>query len=621
MLAKLEFLPRIWKGRWSRGYTLGQRLSFVVALLAVLAAALIAALIAQGALMRSDTARSNQYWELALAARTLSQTVEHTALVAQAILSEDDTDEFKRKIGMLEGAIKRLDEARADFIGAFPTLLTEADRKRVDLSLKEFVAYQRDTVDLAKKVSQKAALIQALDDATIKDRERIVAHMETVAQSAVNALSALREQAVNFQTWFERVTVGLALCLTVLGIATAAWIVTRHIQRPIKDIVGAMQAIVAQRFEAPIPHSERGDEIGDIARALAVLKDSAAAKARMDAEREMEQAAAAAARQQAENEAIARERELVSAQIGKGMAELAAQNLTFRLGCDIPDAYAALRDDFNRAMDQLETAIAALSNNATSIKTASSEIASAAMDLSHRTEQQAASLEEAASSLRNIAGDVHAMADHARRIGDVVAKTKGNAEHSETVVRQAITAMDAIRQSSHSVTQITTVIDEIAFQTNLLALNAGVEAARAGDAGRGFAVVAAEVRALAQRSADAAKEIKALIVGSTARVDQGTQLVADTGHALQVMVTQIVEIDAMSLAMADTIKSEAVALNQVNEVVSELDKSTQQNAAMAEQASACAKSMALESEGLADTVATFRTNAASACAPSALRAA
>lgn len=600
------YVPRTIRKRWAKGYTLGQRLGLVVGLIAMLSVGLITALVGQSNVMRADTLRSNQYWELALATRTLAHAVEHTALVGQAILSEDDSAVFKSKIAKLDAAIGHLDAIGTDFVRKFPDLLGEADRKRIDLSLKEFVAYQRDTVELSKKVSQKAALIQALDDATIKDRERIVADMEAIARSAVEMRSTLHAKASAFSMWFQRIIVGIALAMTLLAIATAIWVVRRHIQQPIKEIVKTMQAIVAHRFEISIPHSARADEIGEIARALSVLKESAAAKARMDAEQGAVQAAAAAARTAAEKAAIDRERQLVSAQIGKGLSALAAQDLTFRLDDEVPEAYAALRRDFNRAMQQLEAAVAGLSRNAASIKTGSGEIASAALDLSHRTEQQATNVEQASSALQGITSDMRAVSEHASRIGSVVARTTDDARGSETVVLQAISAMNALRHSSQSITQIITVIDDIAFQTNLLALNAGVEAARAGDAGRGFAVVAAEVRGLAQRSAGAAKEIKQLISGAIARIDEGTGLVAHTGEALRRIVTQIVEINTMSSTMASTISSQASALHQVSVAVVDLDKTTQQNAAMAEQASTCARVMAQESACLASTVSTFR---------------
>jgi methyl-accepting chemotaxis protein len=232
------------------------------------------------------------------------------------------------------------------------------------------------------------------------------------------------------------------------------------------------------------------------------------------------------------------------------------------------------------------------------ITTGTQEIATSAEELSRRTEQQAASLEETAATLDEITTTVNKTADSAKSARQAVASAKTDAERSGNVVRQAVDAMGKIEASSARISQIIGVIDEIAFQTNLLALNAGVEAARAGDAGRGFAVVASEVRALAQRSADAAKEIKGLISTSTSEVNEGVRLVAETGESLARIVEKVAEINTVVADIASGAQEQAMGLQQVNQVINQMDQVTQQNAAMAEEATAASQSLAKESEQL-----------------------
>jgi methyl-accepting chemotaxis protein len=297
---------------------------------------------------------------------------------------------------------------------------------------------------------------------------------------------------------------------------------------------------------------------------------------------------------------------MVANSIGAGLSKLAAKDLTFRMTDDMPEAYRKLQTDFNAALEQLQKAVQGVQASAAAMDTGTQEIATASNDLSRRTEQQASSLEETAAALDEITATVKKSAEGATHARKVVADTKADAERSGEVVRKAVEAMGGIEKSSQQIGQIIGVIDEIAFQTNLLALNAGVEAARAGDAGRGFAVVASEVRALAQRSAEAAKEIKALISTSTAQVGEGVQLVAETGKSLEQIVSKVAEINVVVTDIASGAQEQATGLQQINTAVNEMDKVTQQNAAMAEQATAAARSLSQESIELSNLVGQFQ---------------
>jgi methyl-accepting chemotaxis protein len=301
----------------------------------------------------------------------------------------------------------------------------------------------------------------------------------------------------------------------------------------------------------------------------------------------------------------AADQEAISA-IADGLAALAEGDLTRRVTAHLSAKTNKLKTDFNAAVDRLSEMLGVISGNAVAIRTGTGEFAHAADDLSRRTEQQAASLEQTAAALNQITATVKRTAEGSNHARTIVSAARADAEHSGTVVRDAVTAMGEIEKSSQQIGQIIGVIDEIAFQTNLLALNAGVEAARAGDAGRGFAVVASEVRALAQRSADAAKEIKALISTSTLQVSQGVKLVSETGQALGRIVGQVGEISVTIVEIARSAQEQATGLAEVNSAVSQMDQVTQQNAAMVEQSTAASHALMQEAEELSQLTSRFQ---------------
>jgi methyl-accepting chemotaxis protein len=319
-------------------------------------------------------------------------------------------------------------------------------------------------------------------------------------------------------------------------------------------------------------------------------------------------------------DAIANEQQTVVRHVGAGLKRLAEGDLTARIGADLDGVYAAVRDDFNSAVESLAAAMGAVHTSTGARRAGSDEIATAADDLSRRTEQQAASLEETAAALDQITATVKRSADGARQASDVASGARGEATRSGAVVEDAISAMRDIQESAGKISRIIGVIDEIAFQTNLLALNAGVEAARAGEAGRGFAVVAAEVRGLAQRSAEAAKEIKALISASTQQVDRGVGLVGETGETLGAIITRVAEIDGLVSEIALSSQEQSTGLSQVNSAVNQMDQVTQQNAAMVEEATAAAAQLRQEAGNLGRLVGRFRVGeTAAAAAPARTR--
>ena len=263
---------------------------------------------------------------------------------------------------------------------------------------------------------------------------------------------------------------------------------------------------------------------------------------------------------------------------------------------------------FNASVAKLESMIMAVRTTANGVRTGSDEIRAASEDLAQRNEQQAARLEETAASVNTTVGLTRQSAENAAGAKHAIAQAHERATEGGRVVGKAVVAMGAIEQSAKEITQIIDVIDGIAFQTNLLALNAGVEAARAGETGKGFAVVASEVRALAQRSADAARDIKTLIDKSTAHVNEGVSLVGETGTLLAEIVAQVGTVTSQVSEIAETTSSQASNLEQVNMAVGTIDRMTQQNAAMVEQAAAATRHLSTEAQRLDELVAQFRTS-------------
>jgi methyl-accepting chemotaxis protein len=413
----------------------------------------------------------------------------------------------------------------------------------------------------------------------------------------------------------------IIIALGALAIVCMAigWALVITISNPITAMTKAMRRLADQDLNVDIPAVGRRDEIGAMGSAVQVFKSNALQARTL----EQEQVAAQAQRKtdderirrEAEEAAAASAASLVVGSIGAGLERLAAGDLTYRLETALPEAYEKLRANLNTAMDQLQDVVGSIVTNTSGIRSGTDEITQASDDLSRRTEQQAASLEETAAALDQITATVRKTADSAKHARDVVSRTRGDAEQSGEVVRQAVVAMGGIEQSSEQISQIIGVIDEIAFQTNLLALNAGVEAARAGEAGRGFAVVASEVRALAQRSAEAAKEIKTLISASAKQVDAGVKLVGETGASLSRIVAQVVEIATVVSDIAASAQEQATGLHEVNTAINQMDQVTQQNAAMVEESTAASHALAQETANLVLLTERFQIGGAAAVQP------
>jgi len=473
---------------------------------------------------------------------------------------------------------------------------------------------------LAANPETRAAALMMVgrDGSADKYMEPVEQRIEAAKASIDVALDTARDRyntALSTVRWALIIGISSAALIALV----AGWVLTRGVNGPISNMIGYMRRLIGGDTSFDVPDVARKDEFGEMGRSVITFRDAAIEKVRLEAEAvaQREVVEAERARNQAAADASAREQALVVGALAEGLEHLTRGDLTYTLTQAFPAEYAKLQVDFNAAIGQLREAMGVVATNVSAIRSGAGEISQAADDLSRRTEQQAASLEETAAALDEITATVNRTASASRQASETVKAAKGDAETSGVVVRDAVSAMGAIEKSAQEISQIIGVIDEIAFQTNLLALNAGVEAARAGDAGRGFAVVASEVRALAQRSAEAAKEIKVLISASSSQVNSGVSLVGQTGEALDRIVGRVAEIDGLVSEIAASAQEQATGLQEVNTAVNQMDQVTQQNAAMVEESTAASHTLSQEAETLAASVSRFDIGAVARPARSA----
>lgn len=377
----------------------------------------------------------------------------------------------------------------------------------------------------------------------------------------------------------------VTIVMSVLGIVFA-----RSITKPIARICSVMADVSAGQLDTEVSEATRGDEIGEIGKTLVSMQQD------LRTARSAEEDRAAQQKQQ----------QHVVKTLSTGLLRLSQGDFSEHIDEAFTGEDEQLRTDFNKTVQTLNDTVSKVVDAAGSIRNGAAEISQSSDDLSHRTESQAATLEETAAALEEMTASVKSAADGARSVESIMAEAKQEAETSGAVVQSAVTAMTEIEQSSTHISQIIGVIDDIAFQTNLLALNAGVEAARAGEAGRGFAVVASEVRALAQRSSDAAMEIKTLIGDSSKQVERGVDLVGKAGEALQSIVNRVNHISNLVSDIARGAAEQSTGLNEINTGVTQLDQVTQQNAAMVEEATAAGHLLNTDAGELTNLVSKFR---------------
>jgi methyl-accepting chemotaxis protein len=431
----------------------------------------------------------------------------------------------------------------------------------------------------ATQAEARASAAKGLGKA-LMDRLRAQAGAVIAAENLLLAERQASQEAAFVM--ISRAIFGGMLVSLLLAIAILVLLV-RQIARPVNAVTHGLTALASGDMAVTSIDVDRRDEVGQLAAALDNLRG----------------------RLLAADEAKNAQARLIVNSVGAALSKLAEGDLLSRLDSDLDGPFAAIKRDFNRAADALQAAMAQVSASTGGIIEGASDIRQASDDLSQRTEQQAASLEETAAAMAEITTTVRKTAEQAGLARQMVGQAKDEVQHSGRIMEDAVAAMNGIERASTEISDIISVIDGIAFQTNLLALNAGVEAARAGDAGKGFAVVASEVRALAQRSADAAKDVKARISVSAEQVDAGVGLVNETGQALARIVTRITEINHLINDIAVSAETQSSGLQQVNIAVGQMDMVTQQNAAMVEEATAAVRSLAGEADELSRQMARF----------------
>ncbi|MGO4403426.1 methyl-accepting chemotaxis protein [Bosea sp. RAF48] len=482
-----------------------------------------------------------------------------------------------------------------------------ADARALEGSVKQAIAFGESDQN------EKALAVMDTLDGKLRNLVNAISDLNTRVLQQTDRRSAELAAESSRATMIMLITAGAGLLLGVLGaVALAAKTITGPLQR----LKAAMAELAQGQFEAEIVGGDRKDEVGDMARAVMVFKSNGLEMRRMESEKlDRDQAAQAQRnaheaerhRTEAERMEFARQQQQIVMMLAEGLDRLAAGDLTCRLTDEVADEYEKLRNDFNRAIDGLAETVITIQATSVDVGTAAREINIGADDLSKRTEEQASSLEETAATTEQLAASVKASAHASRQAVAMAEEAMTVAERGGAIVHDAVDAMNRIELASRKISDITSVIDEIAFQTNLLALNAAVEAARAGDAGKGFAVVASEVRTLAQRSSEAAKDISALIVESAGEVQQGVELVRSAGEVLSHIVDASRKVSATVSDISAASNEQANGIDEMSQTVAHMDEMTQQNAALAEESAASATSLSDQIDRLNQLVASFRT--------------
>lgn len=541
-----------------------------------------------------------------MTAREIKGSFLDLKLVYSQYILDDTAEELgvgKRKIDAAAAAVEKV---VAEYENG---VRTERGRELInqikpELSKYRRLAEQMIALDDAGKTPEAVRLFKTDMESQAELVNKGITNLVTFILSQAEGFVAASDASAKSAFTLTAAIAVLAVLIVLAGIVFAI----SGVANPIRRITSAMKQLSDGDLENDIPYAGRADEVGEMAGAVEIFRQNALNVVRLEneaaASRSEMEASRAAAQQRAEREA--EQLRFATTTLGGGLQRLAAGDISFQLSEQFAAEYETLREDFNASLRQLGTTIGAVLQTVHSIDNGTGEIASGAHDLSKRTEQQAASLEETAAALDEITSNVAMSTKRTDEARNVALEANVSAQRSAAVVSEAEKAMRRIEDSSQQISNIIGVIDEIAFQTNLLALNAGVEAARAGEAGKGFAVVAQEVRELAQRAAQAAKEIKGLIQKSSTEVENGVKLVLETGISLKSIGEYVVQINQVMDAIATSAREQSTGLAEINTAVNHMDQATQQNAAMVEQSTAAVASLSSEASRLRNLVNQFQ---------------
>ncbi|CUX30742.1 methyl-accepting chemotaxis protein [Agrobacterium genomosp. 13] len=573
--------------------------------------------------------------ERAYKGEALNRLVTAVVMEARGIYAAPD---IEKAAPFADGIVKNLD-AMEKLISTWTPLVPAEQKTAFDnLSsrFKEFKTFRLETARLAREVGPQAANQQGNNEANRANRKAYQAEIDAVVKNDIAGLEAVKVGIDGFVTttfWLVIIVTGSGI---LAGAAFGLYIGARQLSAPIRRVSEVMNAVADGNLDVDVPYLGQKDEIGEMAAAVEVFKKNGREMRRMNAQEAAMRAksddlqagmavvvdAAAGGdfsrriNKDYGDENLNRFAATINALltgVDNGVSEtsrviegLARGDLTEKMDGEFRGVFAELQANVNETLAKLRETMREVRSSTEGISGNANELRSAADDLSKRTEQQAAALEETSAALDEITAVVRNSTDRAQEASTMVAETKQKTEESANVVRDAVSAMDRIEHASREISQIINVIDEIAFQTNLLALNAGVEAARAGEAGKGFAVVAQEVRELAQRSATAAKDIKALITKSGEEVGRGVSLVQKTGSALSEIETRVLAINDHIHSIATAAREQSTGLHEVNTAINQMDQVTQRNAAMVEETSAATHKLSGEADHLVTLVARFK---------------
>ncbi len=541
--------------------------------------------------------------------QALEQLAAESNLIIGMLVEASLADQVELLIPFRDRLIASEDKAEK----AAVALSKDVEAGEAIAALRALIAFGQNDQDIFRLRRHELGELAAERKIAAGSREKSIAfaaHVEELVAGARNVSQA----AIMTSQWSIDLSRYWLVGLTVCGLIFALVVGWLQVGRGVLSVLGALHKAFLQLadgdLDANIPSKivAQRDEFGDMARAMQVFKENATERVRVEREARVAREAAESerGRSAAERAVASAEQSDVLLRLGDALQRLAAGDLTERLNDDFTRDYSQIREDFNDALHKLSETLRGVVAGVDAIETGGDRILAGAQELSLRTGQQASRLEETVSALNAITSTVKKSAAGALHARDIVRTADSDAQTGARVMSDAVDAMRSISKSSEQVARIIGVIDEIAFQTSLLALNAGVEAARAGDAGRGFAVVASEVRALAQRSAGAAKEIKQLILDSGAQIERGVILVAETGKSLGRITEQMAEVTSVVGAIADGAAEQAASMHEANVAIADIDHATQQNAAMAEESTAAINSLTEESRKLAQLVQQFR---------------
>jgi len=637
---------------------LGGKIYFIVILAALLAGTMTFLGIDALRTYNAKLAQIEKETRQAVIAEQVNGLINAVVMESRGIYMSQTNQEADRYGKLLLDGLKKIDVLMQEWRSLLPATI-DPERGAAFTNVKQFIEFRTELVRLGVQETPAKARVYGDNEANRSNRQALNKAVQLLAKDNAEKISVLQAEVENF---FNRhilrigmIGVGGLLLMVLLSIVIAR----AGIVAPLNRLSDSM-ARLARDEEAQVPGADRADEIGAMARNVEVFKRNADDKRRLEVEAGERQRASEGRRLEREAREAEAAKEISSlcdriadgdlttrlSEAGKEGFQLALTQQLNRLSATLRDmtgelahvlagmaegdvsraiktdyhgVFGELKQSVNATADKLRDVAGQLSGTASAVQSASSEMSSGSQDLSSRTESQAASIEQTAASMQEITTTVKLNADNAEAANQLSQAARNAADKGGSVVQEAVAAMSGIEDSAKRISDIVALIDEIAFQTNLLALNASVEAARAGEAGKGFAVVAQEVRALAQRSANASKDIKALISTSNNQVRQGVTLVNQAGGTLVEIVASIKKVSDIVAEIAAASREQATGLDQVNTAVGQMDEMTQRNAALVEETTASAQSLANQARELAGLVAFFKIGSAGA-APSAAAA-